>query len=256
MKYIVFFALLASLAISCSARHRLVRQAVEETDTSTPAETTSASTAQQNSAVEETTAAVEVEENKVEEEKDDAEMSAEIIKEENVEKCQKCLKPTFKFKHEAFCGKCAAQKIIDAEEAEELSDAIQCKKCLKAKYKARHEEFCSNECVDMEEEKEVEKKVEEKEEEIVTESVKMVDAEEDEEKEEEEVEASSTENQVNKKNKNKRKKNKNQNKKNANKFTTEMDEEKVEETTTMKIVELGPLGNLIKALVVQNTWVS
>ena len=53
----------------------------------------------------------------MEEEKDDAEMSAdsaEIIKDENVEKCQKCLKPTFKFKHEAFCGKCSAQKIIDA----------------------------------------------------------------------------------------------------------------------------------------------
>ena len=68
------------------------------------------------------------------------------IKEENVEKCNKCLKPGYKFRHDGFCGKCSAQGVIDPAEAEDLTEAINCKKCLKPKYLARNEDLCQNTC--------------------------------------------------------------------------------------------------------------
>ena len=238
--------------------YRPVRQAVDETnESSTPAATTASSTA-----ADQTTAALVVEVNKGNETKEEEDKeeelgsgSAEEIKLENIEKCQKCLKPTFKSKHAAFCGKCAAQNIIDSDEAEELSDAIQCKKCLKAKYKARHEEFCSNECTDMEEDAVTEADIpmeKVKQEESATEDVQQA---EEEEATETPVPTNSGKNKKNQS----RNKNKNKNKKERNKFASTISDEdiKVDEATTQSTtVDLGPLGNLIKALVVQNTWVN
>jgi len=150
-----FAVLLAVLAAQADARYRYVRQAEEE---EAPKAEVEAPAAEEGSGLDESVAAdqpaneIKLEENEKEEVAVDPvpepeHKPIETIKDENLDKCQKCLKPTFKHKHRNFCKKCFNLKVIDPKEAEELIDAIQCKKCQKPKYKARHGEFCSKECI-------------------------------------------------------------------------------------------------------------
>merc|ERR1712083_1118257 len=68
------------------------------------------------------------------------------IKEENIEKCDKCLKSTFRYRHDGFCGKCVSNNIIDVNEQQEINDAMRCKKCKKPKFRSRHLLFCTDNC--------------------------------------------------------------------------------------------------------------
>ena len=70
------------------------------------------------------------------------------IKPENIDKCDKCLKSTFRYRHDGFCGKCVANNIIDVNEQQRLNDAMRCKKCRKPKFRSRHLLFCSDTCPD------------------------------------------------------------------------------------------------------------
>jgi len=81
---------------------------------------------------------------------DDVEVTANEpsnkIKEENIDKCDKCLKSTFRYRHDGFCGKCVSNGIIDVTEQQAINDAMRCKKCKKPKFKSRHLLFCSDNC--------------------------------------------------------------------------------------------------------------
>merc|ERR1712083_436734 len=68
------------------------------------------------------------------------------IKEENIEKCDKCLKSTFRYRHDGFCGKCVSNNIIDVNEQQAINDAMRCKKCRKPKFRSRHLLFCIDNC--------------------------------------------------------------------------------------------------------------
>merc|ERR1712117_346235 len=68
------------------------------------------------------------------------------IKDENIEKCDKCLKSTFRYRHDGFCGKCVSNNIIDVNEQQEINDAMRCKKCRKPKFRSRHLLFCIDNC--------------------------------------------------------------------------------------------------------------
>merc|ERR1712083_486005 len=68
------------------------------------------------------------------------------IKAENIEKCDKCLKSTFRYRHDGFCGKCVSNNIIDVNEQQEINDAMRCKKCKKPKFRSRHLLFCTDNC--------------------------------------------------------------------------------------------------------------
>jgi len=68
------------------------------------------------------------------------------IKEENVVKCSKCLKNSFRYRHDGFCGKCVHQEVINVKEQEELETAIRCRKCNKQKFRARNALLCTDVC--------------------------------------------------------------------------------------------------------------
>merc|ERR1711902_371115 len=75
-----------------------------------------------------------------------AEDTSEKIKEENVGKCSKCLKSSFRYRHDGFCGKCVDLEVIDVDEQEELEGAIKCRKCRKPKFRSRNALLCSDIC--------------------------------------------------------------------------------------------------------------
>merc|ERR1712080_39998 len=74
-----------------------------------------------------------------------AEDSSETIKGENFNKCFKCLKSSFRYRHDGFCGKCVQQKVIEVTEQERLDD-VRCSKCDKPKFRGRNSLFCSDIC--------------------------------------------------------------------------------------------------------------
>lgn len=63
------------------------------------------------------------------------------IKEDNVIKCRKCLKRSFRNRHEGFCGKCLHQDIINVHEQE-------CYECArgKGKFRSKNVLLCSYMC--------------------------------------------------------------------------------------------------------------
>merc|ERR1712203_61661 len=75
-----------------------------------------------------------------------AEDASEKIKEENVGKCSKCLKSSFRYRHDGFCGKCVDLDVIDVNEQEQLEGAIKCRKCSKPKFRSRNALLCSDIC--------------------------------------------------------------------------------------------------------------
>ena len=166
---------------------------------------------------------------------------ATAIKEENVEKCNKCLKPAYKFRHDGFCGKCSAQGVIDAAEAEDLTEAINCKKCLKPKFRARNEDLCKSTCA----------------EEIAAAAEEAANKK-----------AAAAEEAANKKPAAGEKKpssgikfgttdmnpDDDDDEKDGEMASTTTTEEAPSTTTESEEVQLGPLGSLIKYLVVQNTY--
>merc|ERR1719361_2434372 len=77
------------------------------------------------------------------------EEDGDAIKEENKAKCEKCLAPIFRSKHDKFCVKCVSAGIIDTSEQEQIATALKCKKCkTKDKFRARHSDFCENHCME------------------------------------------------------------------------------------------------------------
>lgn len=246
------------------ARHRFIREAEDDAEV----ETTEATQEVEAEVVAETTEAV-------------VETTTKGIKEHNLVKCTKCLKPTFSQKHESFCTKCIELKIVDADEKEKLDTAIICKKCVKAKYKARHADVCHKIC---DKKEEVEQEVME-EEEVMDEEEDTVEEEEtvpadmddedkeetaaveddEEEEEEEEKETHHSKHCKNKKNEKSRKKcmKKNKNKKNKTPavigsvsadISANIVESGEEASSTPAVYELGPLGNLLKTIIDINTW--
>jgi len=72
--------------------------------------------------------------------------SSDQIKPQNIEKCDKCLKLTFRYRHPGFCGKCLTNNYIDPEEQQQLGEAQHCSKCRKTKFRSRYQLFCATEC--------------------------------------------------------------------------------------------------------------
>jgi len=75
-----------------------------------------------------------------------ADDASEQIKEENVAKCSKCLKNSFRYRHDGFCGKCVNLEVIAVAEQEQLEGAIKCRKCSKPKFRSRNALLCSDIC--------------------------------------------------------------------------------------------------------------
>jgi len=76
----------------------------------------------------------------------DNQESSSHVKPENRDKCDKCLKMSFRFRHDNFCGKCEDNGLIDTVEQAELDNIVRCKKCAKTKFRTRHSLFCSATC--------------------------------------------------------------------------------------------------------------
>jgi len=75
-----------------------------------------------------------------------AEDSSNMVKPENRDKCDKCLKMSFRYRHDNFCSKCLSNNLINEEEQTKLDDIIRCKKCRKTKFSTRHALFCAQTC--------------------------------------------------------------------------------------------------------------
>jgi len=196
-----------------------------------------------------------------------AEDTSEQIKEENVAKCSKCLKNSFRYRHDGFCGKCVKQDVIEVAEQEELDSAVKCRKCSKPKFRSRNALLCSDICqadvelpvniatnatpIKFQEGKEEESAGDKKE--IVKKDTLMDKKEEKQAKKNKKKEA-----------RERRRKEKQERKlaKKNKKFgyppnspgwsvasETSKDDESVED-----LVTLGPLGQLFRAIIVANTW--
>ena len=61
---------------------------------------------------------------------------------ESMDRCHKCLKPSFKFKKEFYCLKCVKHGIIKENEG----SPVHCRKCRKRSYRTKNEEFCKSKC--------------------------------------------------------------------------------------------------------------
>jgi len=61
---------------------------------------------------------------------------------DSMDRCHKCLKPSFKFKKEFYCLKCVKHGIIKENEG----SPVQCRKCRKRSYRTKNEEFCKSKC--------------------------------------------------------------------------------------------------------------
>merc|ERR1712037_866077 len=174
-----------------------------------------------------------------------ADDTSEQIKEENVAKCSKCLKNSFRYRHDGFCGKCVNLDVIDVAEQEQLEGAIKCRKCSKPKFRSRNALLCSDIC-----QADIELPVP-----IATKATPI----KFQEKEKEEM--SIVKKDIVKKDTLMEKKEEKQAKKNK-KFgyppnspgwavTSESSEVS---TSSEDPVALGPLGQLFQALIVANTW--
>jgi len=197
-----------------------------------------------------------------------ADDASEQIKEENVPKCSKCLKNSFRYRHDGFCGKCVNQDVIDVAEQEQLEGAIKCRKCSKPKFRSRNALLCSDICqADIElpvpiatkatpikfQEKEKEEEMSIVKKEIVKKDTLMEKKEEKQAKKSKKKEAR----EKRRKEKQERKLAK-KNKKfgyppNSPGWTVTSESSKVS-TSSEDPVALGPLGYLFQALIVANTW--
>jgi len=198
-----------------------------------------------------------------------AEDTSEKIKEENVGKCSKCLKSSFRYRHDGFCGKCVDLDVIDVDEQEELEGAIKCRKCRKPKFRSRNALLCSDICqadvelpvpiatkatpIKFQEEKEESSVVKK---EVVKKDTLMDKKELKQAKKNKKKEA-----------REKRRKEKQERKlaKKNKKFgyapgspgwsvTSESTMDKENNNKEGNNVSLGPLGELFKAIIVANTW--
>lgn len=181
------------------------------------------------------------------------------IKEDNVIKCSKCLKNSFRYRHDGFCGKCVHQDIINVHEQEKIAEeAVKCYKCARQKFRARNVLLCSDICdvkvelpiptevVPVEKYKEVKEAVK-----VVTKKKKY-----------EEMEKPKKKNQKHEE-REKRRKEKQQRKleKKNKKFVyaptpVAWTSQNLETTnpTGAQMAQLNPLGHLLKAIIVANTW--
>jgi len=166
------------------------------------------------------------------------------IKEENIFKCQKCLKNQFRYRHDGFCGKCVLHDVIDVKEQEKLNSAIRCKKCQKMKFRSRNTLFCSVGC---------DTKVEEPK--TTTTTEKMMDLEIDEEKDElrKKKEKKKAEREQRRKEKQQRKLEK---KRKRFGYTTSFSEPTVGAVPAKdpNDPDVDVWGEILKALVIANTW--
>ena len=183
-------------------------------------------------------------------------------------KCSKCLKNSFRYRHDGFCGKCVNLEVIAVAEQEQLEGAIKCRKCSKPKFRSRNALLCSDICqADIELPVPIATKAtpikfqEEKEEmsivknEIVKKDTMMDKKEEKQAKKSKKKEA-----------REKRRKEKQERKlaKKNKKFgyppnspgwsVTSSSSSKVSSSSEDQPVTLGPLGQLFQAIIVANTW--
>ena len=187
---------------------------------------------------------------------------SDTIKDENIDKCDKCLKSTFRYRHDGFCGKCVSNNIIDVNEQQEINDAMRCKKCMKPKFRSRHLLFCSDNCYE--------------EMKTTTTSTSTVPPSTTSQTTTtaapKKSEMSNQDSNTNKKikvdkykNKGKDEPSKNKNKEKKQKRREQKRKEKQErkllkqkkkygQTTDSDVEPLGPLGNVLKYLIVANTW--
>merc|ERR1711953_548404 len=151
--------------------------------------------------------------------------SSDKIKPQNIEKCDKCLKLTFRYRHTGFCGKCVKNNYIDLEEQQQLSEAQHCSKCRKTKFRSRYQLFCANNCPSALEEQTVEAT------EVPEEPEYTYRAE-------------------------------TKTHRRAMKMKAREERRKERETRRMEknkkksppVADLGPLGNILKAIIEANTW--
>merc|ERR1711892_1660801 len=171
------------------------------------------------------------------------------IKEENIDKCDKCLKSTFRYRHDGFCGKCVSNNIIDVNEQQEINDAMRCKKCKKPKFRSRHLLFCTDNCH----------------EEIPTTTTSTSTstvASTTQETTTAAAKIKSNSNNVkedkirfqNRENKQRRRDQKRKEKQQRKLLKKQKKKNGETETDYSEAVRLGPLGNVLKYLIVANTW--
>jgi len=265
MQLTVFFYFSLALALtSAAAVNRDARETGEVGDEESGAATTVNSQELKSEDVEDETGDNEDEDDVV----ITAEDASEQIKEENMAKCSKCLKNSFRYRHDGFCGKCVNLDVIAVAEQEQLEGAIKCRKCSKPKFRSRNALLCSDIC-----QAEIELPVpiatkatpikfqeKEKEEigivkkEIVKKDTLMEKKEEKQAKKSKKKEAR----ERRRKEKQERKLAK-KNKKfgyppNSPGWSVTSESSEVSSSSEDPAVNLGPLGQLFQALIVANTW--
>jgi len=191
-----------------------------------------------------------------------AEDTSEQIKDENVGKCSKCLKNSFRYRHDGFCGKCVNLEVIDVAEQEELEGAIKCRKCSKPKFRSRNALLCSDICqADIQlpvpiATKATPIKFQENEKEEVKEEIVKKDTLMDKKQEKQAKKSKKKEAREKRRKEKQERKLAKKNKKfgyapNTPGWATESSE--VSSSSEDPVV-LGPLGQLFQALIVANTW--
>ena len=168
-----------------------------------------------------------------------------MIKAENIDKCDKCLKPNYKQQHTSFCGKCVANGYISAQQEMSLITTIRCSKCGYTVFQSRHVVFCSETCGG--------------EETVTIGTPKMEDVAE----EEAAKTKQKTEKQLKQLRKSAKQKAREQRRKENQKRKLEKNKQRISNhflspvgqvAPDPELVMLGPLGSVLREIIIQNTW--
>merc|ERR1712083_1191025 len=125
-RFIPLGLLLTALALS-TALPRNGRQDEVEVKETTPQTTTTTRKEEATDDKQLDATAVDDEESIEDEDEEDDNDNNEVDQSDNLDRCHKCAKPSFKFKKEFYCSKCVQQGVITVEEEK----PVHCRKCRK-----------------------------------------------------------------------------------------------------------------------------
>ena len=80
------------------------------------------------------------------------EVSDNVVDDETLLNCHKCLKSSFKYRKDLYCSKCVSKGAISADAV--ASKKVQCKKCRRTAFRAKNIGYCTDICSEVEEEEE------------------------------------------------------------------------------------------------------
>merc|ERR1712080_797160 len=193
-----------------------------------------------------------------------ADKNEEKPMEEQEDKCKKCARSGFRARHQSLCHSCG--DVAETESPHEKKIKRKCQKCSNKKWMENHKDFCRNKCGKQPQEEAATPEPDH----VPIEEAVVAEPDEDDSVEEaaeaepepvtdvtEKTVESSTMGEDNKRKRKKKNHNKNKNKNRKrvkNKEKTKETENVEEDTAEKPMKDLGPLENLIKYLITQNTY--